>query len=70
MHIYAITNTVNSKIYIGQHSGDDLSTYLALQCRRAISGGRTNDKPLLYRAIRKYGPEANERLRKVFYSNS
>jgi len=58
MHIYAVTNTTNGKIYIGQHSGDDLQAYLALQCRRALSGGRMNDKPLLYRAIRKYGPDA------------
>jgi|SRR5208282_85131 len=57
MHIYAITNTANGKIYVGQHSKDDLPAYLAMQCRRAVSGGRMNDKPLLYRAIRKYGTE-------------
>ena len=54
MRIYAITNTANGKIYVGQHSKDDLPAYLAMQCRRAVSGGRMNDKPLLYRAIRKY----------------
>ncbi len=58
MHIYAITNTVNSKIYVGQHSRDDLQAYLDLQFRRAVSDKRGNDKPLLYRAIRKYGPDA------------
>lgn len=58
MHVYAITNTENGKIYIGQHSSDDLSTYFSMQCRRALSGGRMNDKPLLYRAIRKHGSDA------------
>ena len=58
MHIYVMTNTANDKIYVGQHSGDNLQVYLDLQCRRAFSDNRGNDKPLLYRAIRKYGPEA------------
>jgi group I intron endonuclease len=57
MHIYAITNTVNDKIYVGQHAGD-LPAYLLLNFRRAVSSDRWNDKPVLYRAIRKYGPEA------------
>jgi group I intron endonuclease len=57
MHVYAITNMVNDKIYVGQHCGD-LSAYLKLNFRRAVSADRWNDKPVLYRAIRKYGPES------------
>jgi group I intron endonuclease len=58
MHIYVVTNLKNDKIYIGQHSGDDLQAYLRLQCLRAFSERRSKDKPLLYRAIRKHGAEA------------
>ena len=47
----------NGKWYVGQHSGADLEAYLDLQCRRAHSA-RRNDKPLLYRAIRKHGADA------------
>jgi len=56
MHIYAVTNTANGKIYIGQHSGDDLPVYLARNIRAALPG--RGNKLFLYRAIRKYGAEA------------
>jgi group I intron endonuclease len=56
MHIYAITNTVNDKIYVGQHAGDSLPAYLAYNIRAALAG--RGNKLFLYRAIRKYGPEA------------
>ncbi len=56
MHIYAITNTVNSKIYVGQHAKDDLKAYLAHNIRAAMAG--RGNKLFLYRAIRKYGPDA------------
>jgi len=55
MHVYAITNAVNGKIYIGQHAGDDLQAYLRLNCRYAET--KANHKPYLYRAICKHGRE-------------
>ena len=57
MHVYTIVCKDNGKWYVGQHSGADLEAYLDLQCRRAHSA-RRNDKPLLYRAIRKHGADA------------
>jgi hypothetical protein len=57
MHVYAIQNRVNDKIYVGMHDGT-LQQYLALNCGRALGSARQNDKPLLYRAIRKYGRDA------------
>jgi group I intron endonuclease len=47
---------VNDKIYVGQHSGDDLQAYLAKNIRAALAG--RGNKTILYRAIRKYGPDA------------
>lgn len=56
MHVYLINNTVTGKVYIGQHSGNNLNAYLRVNMSVAKRGG--NGKPLLYRAIRKYGIEA------------
>lgn len=53
MHIYKIINKVNGKIYIGQHSSDNLQKYWRQILNDAIRGVR--GKTLLYRAIRKYG---------------
>ena len=56
MHVYCITNNINDKIYVGQHSKDDLEAYLAYNVRHAMAS--SGNKTYLYRAIRKYGGEA------------
>lgn len=56
LHIYCILCLANKKIYIGKHFGD-LNAYLDLNYSRATRTKRWNDKPLLYRAMRKYRRE-------------
>lgn len=56
MHVYVITNTVNGKLYVGQHAGDDLTAYWERNVKYALRG--SGNKTFLYRAIRKYGPSS------------
>lgn len=56
MFVYEILNNVNGKKYVGQHAGDNLQKYFERTVWLAINGYQ--GKRLLYRAIRKYGPEA------------
>jgi group I intron endonuclease len=56
MHVYKITNLVNWKIYVGQHSGDDLQAYFKHCFRHAWTC--PDEKPYLYNAFRKYGEDA------------
>lgn len=53
MHVYAITNRVSGKVYIGKTVCRDLNLYLRRQIRNAIAGD--TNKPYLYNAIRKHG---------------
>jgi group I intron endonuclease len=57
MHVYQVTNLVNGKVYIGQHSKDNLTEYWQLyNVAYALRG--CDGKPLLWRAIRKYGADS------------
>lgn len=55
MHVYVITNTANGKLYVGQHSTDDLDWYFRETIASAMRG--STGKRLLYRAIRKHTPD-------------
>lgn len=56
MHVYVITNTINGKLYVGQHAGKYLDKYLDRNVRYALRN--KGNKTYLYNAIRRYGPEA------------
>lgn len=63
MHVYLIQNTINGKVYVGQHAGEDLDWYLRVNFVKAKRGDV--GKKLLYRAMRKYGPE-NFNIRSIY----
>lgn len=52
MFVYLITNKINGKQYVGQHSGKDLLKYWNHCIAAALRGSQ--DKPHLYNAVRKY----------------
>lgn len=58
MFVYLITNTVNGKRYVGQHSGNDLQKYWKRNIIWALHN--QGQKRCLYAAIRKYGSESFE----------
>jgi group I intron endonuclease len=55
MFVYLVTNIINQKKYVGQHSKDSLEAYWRHCSNHALSG--SSDKPCLYNAVRKYGAE-------------
>jgi group I intron endonuclease len=54
--VYLITNEINGKGYVGQHSGTDLQKYWDKHKGRALSS-TTDEVRALYFAVRKYGQE-------------
>jgi group I intron endonuclease len=54
--VYLIRNDFNHKVYIGKHIGKPLNRYIA-ECFHLALNKKSNAKPVLYRAIRKYGKE-------------
>src|ERR1700689_4043923 len=55
MFVYLITNKVNGKKYVGQHSGNNLQKYWNITANRALAN--PGNRRVLYRAVRKYGIE-------------
>lgn len=56
MFVYLVTNKVNGKCYVGQHSGNDLQRYWN-HCVQKVFRDKHGRNRLLYRALRKYGAE-------------
>ena len=57
MFVYLVTNNINGKQYVGQHSGNNLDWYWRRCIRDAIGERKRLHKPNLYNAIRKHGVE-------------
>src|ERR1700677_2432543 len=59
MFVYLVTNKINGKQYVGQHSSNNLEWYWRRCVRSAIRNSASKDKkPCLYNAIRKYGGDS------------
>jgi group I intron endonuclease len=58
VNVYQLTCLANDKLYIGQHSGDDLEAYLRHTLADAFNPHNRKVCRPLYRAMRKYGREA------------
>ena len=56
MHVYKITNKVNGKFYVGRTKEKNLKAYWWKQ-KAPIFNRLSEEKPLLYRAVRKHGWE-------------
>jgi group I intron endonuclease len=56
MFVYLVSNKINGKKYVGQHSGPDLQRYWKKTIYRALRGSDDRVRSL-YLAIRKYGPD-------------
>jgi group I intron endonuclease len=56
MFVYVVTNIINGKRYVGQHSGNDLNKYWNHCVVHAVNGNHGKNR-VLYRAIRKYGSD-------------
>lgn len=57
MFVYLVTNNINGKRYVGQHSGNNLEQYWNHCVVHALNGNHGKNR-LLYRAIRKYKSES------------
>jgi group I intron endonuclease len=56
MIVYIVTNKINGKQYVGQHCEDSLDNYWKRNIWFAMHD--STDKPYLYSAMRKHGPES------------
>jgi group I intron endonuclease len=59
MFVYLVTNKINGKKYVGQHSGSNLQRYWDRHVRMALASP-TDRVRAIYSAIRKYGADSFE----------